>query len=89
MLFRSLGVVIRPPKTEINAENKAYLQMLDALELLDKAPVDAENSYEIVANHIREKDLRYEKLLFFADRYYNKNTIMQLAHTAGEGGCKI
>ena len=22
---------------------------------------------------------------FFADRYYNKNTIMQLAHTAGKG----
>lgn len=83
---KKLGVVIRPPKTEINAENKAYLQMLDALELLDKAPVDAENPYEIVANHIREKDLRYEKLLFFADRYYNKNTIMQLAHTAGKGG---
>ena len=85
---KKLGVVIKPPKVKISAENKAYLQILNTLELLDKAPIDAEHPYAIVANHIREKDLRYEKLLFFADHYYNKNTIIQLAHTAGEGGYK-
>ncbi len=86
---KKLGVVIRPPKVAVNADNRAYLQTLDALELMEKAPVDAEHPYEIIANYIRENDLLYEKLLFFADRYYSRNTIMQLAHTAGEGGIMI
>ena len=86
---KKLGVVIRPPKVKISAGNKACLQVLDALELLDKAPVDAERPYGIVANHIRENNLQYEMLLCFADRYYNRKTIMQLAHTAGEGGYRI
>lgn len=83
---KKLGVTIRPPKAEINAENKSYLQTLDALELLDKAPIDAEYPYSVIANHIHKLKLQYEKLLYLADRYYNKNTVIQLAHTAGEGG---
>ena len=83
---KKLGVTIKPPKVEINAENKRYLQTLDALDLLDKSPVDAENPYETIANYIIEHNLAYGTLLFFADRYYNKNTVLQLAHTAGKGG---
>jgi len=83
---KKLGVTIRPPKAEITAENKSYLQTLDTLELLDKAPIDAEHPYSVIASHIHKLKLQYEKLLFLADRYYNKNTVIQLAHTAGEGG---
>ena len=77
-----LGVVIRPPKTMINAENRAYLQTLDALDILDKAPVDAESPYALLGNHIRQNGLQYEKLLYYADKYYNQKTIIRLAHTA-------
>ena len=86
---KKLNIIIRPPKVAVSAGNKAYLQTLDALELMERAPVDAERPYEIIANFIRENNLLYEKLLFFADRYYNRNTVMQLAHTAGEGGTVI
>ena len=79
-----LDVSICPPKTPVNAENKAYLQTLDALDLLDKAPVDAQNPYTILAEHIKRKGLRYETLLYYADRYYNRKTIIRLAHTAGQ-----
>ena len=51
-LDKKLGVTIRPPKEEITAKNKSYLQMLDALELLDKAPIDAEHPYSVIASHI-------------------------------------
>ncbi len=81
-----LGIMVRPPKTRINGENKAYLQFLDALDLMDKAPVDAEQPYALLANYIKRAELKYEHLLALADRYYNKKTILQLAHTAGEGG---
>ena len=49
---KKLGVTIRPQKAEITAENKSYLQMFDALELLDKAPIDAEHPYSVIASHI-------------------------------------
>lgn len=49
---KKLGVTIRPQKAEITAENKSYLQMFDALELLDKSPIDAENPYSVIASHI-------------------------------------
>ena len=86
---RKLNVTIKPPKVKINADNKTYLQILDALELLDKAPIDAEQPYHIMAKHIQQYGLHYGTLLFFADRYYNRNTIIQLAHTASEGGYVI
>ena len=77
-----LGVSICPPKAPVNAENKAYLQTLDALDLLDKAPVDAQNPYTILADHIQKNGLQYETLLYYADRFYNRKTIIRLAHTA-------
>lgn len=77
-----LGVSICPPKAAVNAENKAYLQTLDAIDLLDKAPVDAQEPYAILADHIRKNGLLYETLLYYADRYYNRKTIIGLAHTA-------
>ena len=81
-----LGVMVRPPKTTVNKANKAYLQVLDVLDLMDKAPVDAEQPYILLANYIHQSGLKYEILLSLADRYYNKKTILQLAHTAGQGG---
>ncbi len=79
-----LGVSICPPKAPISAANKAYLQTLDALDLLDRAPVDVENPHAILADHIRRNGLQYETLLYYADKYYNRKTIIQLAHTAGQ-----
>ena len=79
-----LGVSICPPKTPVNAENKAYLQMLDAIDLLDKAPLDAQDPYAILADHIRQNELKYETLLYYADKYYHRKTIIRLAHTASQ-----
>lgn len=83
---RKLGVTIRPPKVAVTAENKAYLQVLDVLEMLDKAPVDEEHPYEVIARHIHGLQLEYGTLLAFANNFYNKNTVLQLANTASAGG---
>ena len=77
-----LNVSVCPPKTHINAGNKAYLQVLDALDIMDSAPVDADNPYAILAEHISHNDLKYERLLYYADKCYNRRTIINLAHTA-------
>ncbi len=76
-------IVVCSPKTEVNEENKYYLQILDVLEFLDDAPVDAGNPYTIIAEHMERLGLDYEKLQFFASRYYNRKTMLQLEKTAG------
>lgn len=86
---KRLGVTIRPPKVEITAENKKYLQLLDALELIDKAPIDTEQPYKIIAQHIQKENMQYGKLLACADSNYNKKTVLHLAHTASAGGITI
>ena len=80
---KKLGIVVRPPKVEINADNKQYLKILDVLDILDKAPVDAEHPYKIIGAHIERLGLEYVRLLALANNYYNRNTILQLAHVAG------
>lgn len=77
-----LGILIRPPKTTINEQNKAYLQLLDVLELMDKAPIDVEQPYTVLADYIQRARLEYKTLLSFANKYYNKKTVLQIAHIA-------
>lgn len=81
-----LEVTIRPPKVKITAENMLYLQLLDVMEGIDKAPVDTDHPYLTMAQYIRKRDLRYDALLAYADAFYGKNTLIHLAHTAREGG---
>ena len=83
---RNLDVVIRPPKVQVNAQNKRYLQFLDVLELMDKAPVDAETPYRILAQYLNRCGLHYQELLALADRYYSQKTVLKLGHIAATGG---
>lgn len=85
-LDKKLGVIICPPKLKVTTENKESLRVLDVLDLLGCAPVDAEHPYTLINDYIQEHGLKYETLLAIADQYYNKNTVLQLAHAAGMGG---
>lgn len=82
--YSKLGVSICPSKAPVNAGNRAYLQTLDTLDLLDKSPVDAQNPYTIHTDHIQQNGLQYETFLYYADRYYSRKTIILLAHTASQ-----
>ena len=55
-----LGIVLKKPRTHINAENKKYLQFLDILTLYNTAPVDAEEPYQILGGLVRQYDLKYD-----------------------------
>ena len=81
-----LGILIRPPKAKITKENKAYLQFLDVLDIMENAPVDVDQPYAILGQYAVRTGLEYERLLALADRYYNQKTVLRLAHTASEGG---
>lgn len=86
---RKLDVIIRPPKTIITAKNKDYLQVLDMLELVEKAPIDEKHPFEVLADYIQKKELQYIILLALADRYYNYRTLLCLEHTANKGELSI
>ena len=86
---KKLGVTIKPPKTLITSQNRKYLQLLDALELIDKTPIDQEKPFDIIARYINNENMQYGKLLAYADSYYNQKTILHLAHTASAGGVNI
>ncbi len=77
-----LEVIVKPGKIKINADNKHYLEVLDILDEFDKTPIDTKQPYNIIGKYIKELGLDYSKLLGIADSYYNKNTIIQLAHVA-------
>ena len=86
---RKLDVIIRPPKTIITAKNKDYLQVLDMLELVEKALIDEKHPFEVLADYIQKKELQYIILLALADRYYNYRTLLCLAHAANKGELSI
>ena len=88
-LDKNLDVIVKPPKIEVTAENKKYLQTLDVLDTIGKAPIDASEPYVIIATYIDKNQLHYDKLLALANDYYNKNTILELAQTASAGGSAV
>ncbi len=83
---RQLNVMIKPPRLPVSTENKAYLQTLDMLDLLDDAPVDAENPYQIITMYMNAHSVEYAPLLSIADGYYPRNTVLKIARVARLGG---
>lgn len=77
-----LGVTIRPPKIKITKSNKYYLQLLDMLEILNKAIVTEPNPYSFFIKYIDTHNLKYEVLLKLALQYYPKHVIYQIAKIA-------
>lgn len=82
---KALGVIIKPPKTTIDENNIKYFQILDVIDLLDKAPIDIENPYQIICNFIENNKLKYKTLLSLAYEYYSRSTIMKIARISTDG----
>lgn len=86
---RQLNVVIKPPRVTINNRNKVYLQTLDMIDLLDNAPIDAENPYHVINMHIRANSIGFAELLAIAYQYYPRDTIYRIARIASCGGNEL
>ena len=83
-LDKKLGVTIRPAKTTITAENKEYLRILDLLSLMENTPVDVPCPYIILNQHVQKAGMHYDVLLAYADRYYSRLTVLQIARMASK-----
>ena len=82
---RDLNIVLKKPRTQINRENKRYLQLLDVLDYMEKAPLDAKNPLAVLAGFVQEYKLKYDKILALANRYYSERVIIKIAGVAEEG----
>ena len=85
----ALGIIVKAPKTAVTKDNCKYLQFLDLLNIYDEVPVDADDPYAILGGFVQTNALDYGKLLNIADRHYNNNTIIRLAHVASHQGARI
>ena len=81
-LDKELGVIVRPPRTVVTKDNLLYLKILDALALMDKAPIDAYDPYQVVVDYVEKNKLDFVKLLGIASRCYGQDVIEKIAKTA-------
>lgn len=86
---KRFNVVLKKPRVGIDAENKRYLQFLDTLDVMDKAPVDANDPYQILNHFVQQYHLQYDEMLALAHRHYNDKVILKLANVADKGVQRI
>ncbi len=80
-----LNVGIRVPRVVIDHENIKYLQVLDVIDLLDNAPIDADAPYTLIATHINKCELRYDTMYKIAEAYYPKDVLEKITRIKDEG----
>lgn len=79
-----LNVVIRKPVMSVTEGNYLYLQLLDAIENKDKAPIDAIHPEKIILDYIRNNNLDFVKLVAYASKYYRKETLLRIGDIAAK-----
>lgn len=79
-----LQITVKPAKITITKQNRRYLQILDAMETMKKAPIDAPEPFKILAKYIKKYNLGFAELLDYAIRYYNLEVVRTIALTAEE-----
>lgn len=70
-------IEVRKPSTPINAVNYRYLQLLDAIQNLDSAPVDAAKPGEVIRGAARDMKLDTDTLILTARKHYNQKTLLR------------
>lgn len=80
-----IQVEIRKPPVTVNKENYQYLQMLDTIRDLDRAPVDAAHPADILKNAVRVLTLDTDTLILMARKYYSTKTLMRTIDIILEG----
>lgn len=72
-----IQVEIRKPSVNINRANYRYLQILDVIRDLDKAPVDAVKPEELLKETVKTLALDTDALIFMARKYYNLKILIK------------
>lgn len=72
-----IQVEIRKPPININRSNYHYLQILDVMRDLDRAPVDAAKPEELLKGTIKTLELDTDILILMARKYYSHKILVK------------
>lgn len=72
-----IQVELRKPPIAVNSENYRYLQMLDMIQDLDRAPVDAARPVDILKNVVKTLTLNTDALILLARKYYSNKILIR------------
>lgn len=72
-----IQVEIKKPSVNINRANYRYLQILDVIRDLDKAPVDAARPEELLKGAVKTLALDTDALIFMARKYYSSKILIK------------
>ena len=81
-LNEKLKVILRKPAATVTKYNRAYLQILDAVQNRDKTPIDVIDFSERLTTFIENNNLDYRKIIVYAQKYYGREVILRLAELA-------
>lgn len=80
-----IRIEIRKPSTYVNGTNYRYLQLLDVVQNLDSAPVDAAKPAEVIRGAAKEQNLNTDMLILVARKYYSQKTLVRTIDIMLEG----
>jgi hypothetical protein len=71
-------ISVTKPVIRVNADNFAYLQLLDVIKHLPEAPVDAEKPEVLLRNFVKKNNLDPIRMLTYARQHYPKKTLLKV-----------
>ena len=80
-----IQVEVRKPPIAVNSENYRYLQILDTIRDLDRAPVDAAHPVDILKNAVRTLTLDTDTLILLARKHYSNKILIRTIDIILEG----
>lgn len=78
-------VSARRPAVPVNTENYKYFQLLDAIEAMATAHIDADDPYELIRAAAREQGIKPLDLIIHARQYYSVKTLLRTVDIFAEG----
>ena len=73
------------PPIAVHSENDRYLQILDTILDLDRAPVDAAHPVDILKNAVRTLTLDTDTLILLARKHYSNKILIRTIDIILEG----
>lgn len=72
---KDIGIEVQKPRATVTTENFKYLQILDMIDGMDGAPVDAAAPEEILREKTENAGLLPDRLILYARKFYPTKTL--------------
>lgn len=72
---KDVEIEIQKPRATVTSENYKYLQILDMIDNMEEAPIDAAAPEEIIRDKTESSGLLPDRLILYARRFYPTKTL--------------